>query len=98
MLFLHLFNRSYAPAKLSNSYKLLLDCFQTLMPLAVRNLSLRIITAAPSILVVQLLQLCDFSPQTGDLLSKHFQVVHDNQDSIRVGSQVITSVQYVKQL
>ena len=97
-MFLHLFNRTNAPAEIGNFYKFLLDCFQPLMPLAVRDLSLRIIAAAPSILGIQFLQLCDLGPQASDLFSKHFQVVHVNQDSIWIGSQVITSVQCMKEL
>lgn len=83
VLFLHLFDRTNAPTKISNFYKFLLDCFQPLMPLAMRNLRLRIITAAPSILGVQLLQLCDFGAEIGNLFPKDFEVVHNHQDSIR---------------
>lgn len=76
MLFLHLFDGTNSPAKIGNFCQFLLDCFQPLMPLAVRNLSLRFISAAPSILVVQLLQLCDLGAEAGDLFPKHSQVVH----------------------
>ncbi len=76
MLFLHLFDGTNSPAKVGNFCQILLDCFQPLMPLAVSNLSLRIISAAPSILVVQLLQLCDLGAEVGNLFAKHFQVIH----------------------
>jgi hypothetical protein len=82
MLFLHLFDGANSSAKIGNFYEFLLDCFQPLMPLAVRNLSLRIIAAAPSILSVQLLKLGDLGAEIGDLFPKDFEVVHDHQDSI----------------
>lgn len=72
-----------SPAKIGNFCQFLLDRFQPLMPLAMSNLSLRVISAAaPPILVVQLLQLCDLGAEAGDLFPKHFQVIHTHQDSI----------------
>jgi hypothetical protein len=60
VLFLHLFYGTNSPAKIGNFCEFLLDCFQPLMPLAVSNLSLRVISAAaPPVLVVQLLQFCN---------------------------------------
>ena len=86
MLFLHLFYRTNSPAKVGNFCEFLLDCFQPLMSLAMSNLSLRVISAAaPSILVVQLLQLGDLGAESGDLFPKHFQVIHSYQDSIPPG-------------
>lgn len=98
MLLLHLFDGANPPSKIGNFHKFLLDRFQPLMPLAVSNLSLRIISATPSILGVQLLQLSNLGSKVGDLFPKHFQVVHTNQHNIRIGSQVITSVGRAKQL
>ena len=99
MPLLHFFDGTNSPAKAGNFYKFLLDCFQPLVPLAMRNLSLRIISTAASILLVQLLKLCDLGAEAGDLFAKHFEVVHNHQDSIRLGrsvgqfgSQVVTSV------
>jgi len=76
VLFLHLFYGMNSPTKIRNFCQFLLDCFQPLVPLAVSNLSLRFISAAPSIVVVQLLQLSDLGAEAGDLFPKHFQVVH----------------------
>jgi hypothetical protein len=99
MLLLRLFDRPNSPAKVGNFCKLLLDCFQPLMPVGVSNLGLRVIAAAAAtILVVQLLQVSDFCAEAGNLFPKHFEVVHSKQDSIRIGSQVITSVRCAKQL
>jgi hypothetical protein len=98
VLFLHLFDGTNSPAKIGNFYQFLLDCFQPLMPLAMSNVSLRIILTAPSVLVVQRLKLSDFGTEVGDLFAKHFQVVHNHQHSIRISSQVITSVRCTKQL
>ena len=105
MPFLHLFDGTNSPAKVGNFYQFLLDGFQPLMSLAIRNLSLRIISAAPSILFILLLQLCDFGTESGNFFAKHFEVVHNNQHSIRqdrsvgrIGSQVITSVRFTKEL
>ena len=101
---LHFFDRTNSPAKIGNFYKFLLDSFQPLMPLTVSNLSLRIVSAAPSILVVQLLQLCDLGAEFGDLFTKHFQMVHNNEDSIwrqlsaESVHKVITSVRCAKEL
>lgn len=98
MLFLHLFDGANSPAKIGNFYKFLLDRFQPLMPLSMRYLSLRIISTSPAILGVQLLKLSNLGAKVGDLFPKHFQVVHNNQHSIRIGSQVITSAGCAKQL
>jgi len=68
------------------------------MSLAMSNLSLRIILTASSVLVVQRLKFSNFGAEVGDLFAKHFQVVHNHQDSIPLGSQVITSVECAKQL
>ena len=97
-MFLHLFNRTNPAAEIGNLHKLLLDCFQPLMPVGVRNLSLRIVSIAPSILLVQPLKFSDFCAKAGNLIPKHFQVVHDKQHIIQIGSQVITSVRSAKQL
>lgn len=83
MLFLHLFYGANPPAEIGNLHKLLLDCFQPLMPVGVSNLSLRVISTAPSILLVQPLKLSDFGAKAGNLFPKHFQVVHDDQHIIR---------------
>lgn len=42
------------------------------MPLAVSNLSLRFMSALPSILVVHLLNLRDLGAETADLFPEHF--------------------------
>ena len=77
MPLLHLFDRKNSPAKTGNFRQFLLDGFQPLMPLAMRNLSLRIISTAASILLVQLLELCDLGAESGDFFAKHFKVVHN---------------------
>jgi hypothetical protein len=104
VLLLHLFDGTDSPAEVGNFCEFLLDCFQPLMPLAMGNLSLRFISVAPSILVVQLLQLGDLGAQSGNLFPKHFQMVHTYQHSIwsepwsPIGSQLITSVLRAKEL
>jgi hypothetical protein len=105
VLFLHLFDGTNSPAEIGNFCKLLLDCFQPLVPLAVSYLSLRFISAAPSILGVQLLQLGDFGAESANLFPKHCEVIHSYQHSIwqieyrsPIGSQVITSVLCAKEL
>lgn len=78
MLRLHLFDGTNSPAEIGNFSQFLLDGFQPLMPLAMSNLSVRIIPAAPSILRVQFLQFCDLGAKAGNLFPKHFQVVHND--------------------
>lgn len=76
MLFFSLFNRENAPAKAGELSKLLLDCLEPLLPLAVGGVSLRVIATLPAILVVQLLNLSDFGAKAGDLVAKHSEVIH----------------------
>jgi len=47
------------------------------MPLAVSDLCLCIISALTSILVVQLLKLCDLGAETSDFFAKHCEVIHN---------------------
>lgn len=82
VLLFHLFDGTNSPPKVGNLHEFLLDRFQPLMPLTMRNLSLRIISPAPSILGIQLLQLSNLGTEVRYLFPKHFEVVHNNQHSI----------------
>jgi hypothetical protein len=72
MLFLHLFYGTNSSAKVREFCQLVLDRLQAFMPLTVRDLSLRLMSAFPSILVVHLLNLRDLGAETTDLFPKHF--------------------------
>jgi hypothetical protein len=56
--------------------KLLLDCLQPFMPLAVSDLGLRLIRPLKPIFLIQLVNVSDLSTQTRDLFPKHFQMIH----------------------
>ena len=64
---LHLFDGFDPPAKARELRKFLLDCLQALMPLAVRDLSIRLISVLRPILFVQPLNLSNLRPETPDL-------------------------------
>ena len=76
MLLLHLFDRENSSAKIGELGKLLLDFLQALVPPAVSDLRLSIVSAFTSILAVQLLQLRDLIAETADLFPKDFEVIH----------------------
>ena len=76
MLFLHLLDRMNSSAKISELGKFLLDFLQPLVPLAVSDLRLCVVSAFTSILPVQLLKLPNLSAETTDLFPKDFEVIH----------------------
>jgi hypothetical protein len=51
------------------------------MPLAVSDLSVCVICASKPISVVQLLKLCDLSPEKSNLCAKNFEVIHVIKDT-----------------
>jgi hypothetical protein len=71
VLFLHLFHGMNSTAKVGKSGKFLLDCLQPLMSLAVSDMSLFFISTFKSILVAQLLKVCDLGAEAPNLFSKH---------------------------
>ncbi len=76
MLFLHLFYRANSPAKVGQLAEFLLNCLQPLVPLAVSNLSLDVISARTSILIVRLLNLSDLRAETSDFFTKDSKMIH----------------------
>jgi hypothetical protein len=85
VLFFHLFDRADSPAQVSKLDEFLLDGLQSLMPLAVSDLSLGFVAAFPPVLLVQLLKLRDLGSEKRDLVAKHFQMIHAYQDNASRG-------------
>lgn len=79
MLFLHLFYRTNASAKVCQLGEFLLDCLKSLVPLAVSDLRLDFVSALASILIVQLLNLSDFCAEIPDFFTKDGKMIHDNR-------------------
>ncbi len=71
-----LFDRENSPAKTGELDKFLLDCLQSLLPLAMSDVSLCFVAALTPVLLVQLLKVRDLSTETPDLFTKHCQVIH----------------------
>jgi hypothetical protein len=82
VLLLHLFDGTNLPAKAGELGKLLLDTLQPFMPQAVSDMSIGLISVLTAILLVQLLDLSNLSPETPDLCSQNFKMVHDRKDSL----------------
>ena len=81
MLFFPLFNRENSSSKASELDQFLLDFLQPFEPLAVSDLSLSFVASLTPILDIEFLKLCDLVAQTGDLFSKHCQVIHAYQNN-----------------
>jgi len=69
MLFLHLFDRSKSSAKTSDLGEFLLDFLQSILPLAVSKVGLRIGSGLTAILLVQFLKLYDLNTQSSNLFA-----------------------------
>jgi len=69
MLFLYLFNRTESSAKTSDLGEFLLDFLQSILPLAVSKVGLRIGSGLTAILLVQFLKLYDLNTQSSNLFA-----------------------------
>jgi hypothetical protein len=76
VLCLPLFDRKDSLAQPGELNQFLLDCLQSLLPLAVSDLSFRFVAASTPILRIQLLKLRDLSAKTPYFFAKHCQVIH----------------------
>ena len=76
LFFLDLFHGTNASAEISELTEFLLDRLQTFMPLAVRNLSLRFVSAVTPVLGVQHLEVRDLLTEPRNLFAKNCQVIH----------------------
>ena len=82
VLLLRLFYRTNLPAKAGELGKFLLDSLQPFLPLAVRDLSIWVISALTPILLVQFLNLRNLHSETPDLFPQNFEVIHMTKDSL----------------
>jgi hypothetical protein len=76
VLFLHLFDGPNLPPKACELEKFVLDSLQPFLPLAMRDVSIRLISDLTPILLVQLVNLSNLHPETPDLFPKNFKVIH----------------------
>jgi hypothetical protein len=83
MLFLHLLNGMNSSPKASELSEFLLDFEQSLLPLAMSKMGLRILPLFTSILLIQFLKLCDFGPKTCNLFPKNFEVLHRSRIALK---------------
>jgi hypothetical protein len=74
-----LFDRENPSAKASKLGKFLLNRLQPLLSLAVSDLGLCFVSAFTTILVVQLLKLCDLNAEKSNLFPKDFEVIHNSR-------------------
>lgn len=79
VLLLHFFYGLNFAAEAGDLHKLLLNGFQTFLPLDVSARSLRVIPALKAMLPVQFLNLANLLPETPDLFAKNLEVIHTNR-------------------
>jgi len=79
VFFSHLFDGKNFSAQGGKLGKLLLNCFQSFMPLAVGNLGFGCIPVAEPVLGIQFLNVGDLHPKTANFFSKNLKVIHGNR-------------------
>ena len=79
VLFFSLLHGKYAATEVGDLGQFLLDFLKSFMPLAVSHLSFCFGVGLTAILLVQLLELSDFSTKVSDLFTKHCEMIHDNR-------------------
>ena len=77
VLFFPLFHGKHPATEVGKLRQFLLDFLQAFMPPAVSNLGLCFRVGLAAILLVQLLELSDFSAKIPDLFTKHCEMIHD---------------------
>jgi hypothetical protein len=77
VLLFPLFHGKHAAAEVGELRQFLLDCLQAFMPLAMGNLGFCLWVGLAAILLVQLLELSDFSAEIPDFFTKHCEMIHD---------------------
>jgi hypothetical protein len=83
VLFLHLLNRTNSSAEISKLVEFLLDFLQPLVPLAMGELRLGVLSGFTSILLVPFFKLRDFGTEKSNLFAKDFEVIHGIKDSMQ---------------
>lgn len=79
VFFFHLFNGKNFSTQGRKLGKLLLNCFQPFMPLAVSDLGLSYVRVVKPVLFVQLFYLRDFFPKTPNFFSKNLKMIHTSR-------------------
>ena len=79
MLFFSLLHGKNAATEVGDLGQFLLDFLKSFMPLAVSHLSFCFGVGLTAVLLVQLLELSDFSAKISDLFTKHCEMIHDNR-------------------
>ena len=79
VLFSHLFDGKNFSTQGSKLGKLLLNCFQSFMPLAVSDLGFGYIPVAEPVLCIQFLNVGNLRPKTANFFSKNLKVIHSNR-------------------
>ncbi len=82
VLLLHLFYGTDLPAQAGELGEFLLDPLQPFMPLAVSDMSIGIVSVLTAILLVQLLDFSNLSPETPDLCPQNLKMIHETKDSL----------------
>jgi hypothetical protein len=82
MLLFHLFDGPNLPAQTCDLRKFLLDSLQPFLPLAVRHLSMRLVSSPTPILLVQHSNFSNLFPQTRDLVPQNFEVIHAIKNTV----------------
>jgi hypothetical protein len=83
VLFLPLFHRKNPSSKVSQSGEFMPNFFQSLMPLAVSDLSLCFMVGLTPIVVVQFLKVCDLGAEVCNLVAKNCEMIHDDRIAYR---------------
>jgi hypothetical protein len=84
MLFPHLLNRKSFMSEFGELDKLFLNLLQSFLPVAVSDVGFCSSLASKPILFIQLLNASDFRPETRNLSSKNFKMIHSHQDNASV--------------
>jgi hypothetical protein len=79
VLFFSLLHGKNAATEVGDLGQFLLDFLKSFMPLAVSHLSFCFGVGLTAVLLVQLLELSDFSAKIPDLFTKHCEMIHDNR-------------------
>jgi hypothetical protein len=72
----HLFHGKNPATQITDPGEFLLDYLQPFMPLAMSDLRLGSMPLAPSVFLIQFLNVYDLGTETRNLFAKHFQVIH----------------------